>query len=170
MAANRALPPTVLARLRTGLPVLVLSANARGTPHSTYSWAVAVDAGRLCVAVDRGGVTSANLRRSGRGAVQIVGTGGVNALVAGRAVRLRALLQPAGFPAALETWALTVTEAKNQSWPGVTTTELRYRWPPGHRAAMRRMEQAIYAALRDADAPRTRKRMIQVKSARTTSR
>ncbi len=102
--------------------------------------------------------------------MQIVGTGGVNALVAGRAVRLRALLQPAGFPAALETWALTVTEAKNQSWPGVTTTELRYRWPPGHRAAMRRMEQAIYAALRDADAPRTRKRMIQVKSARTTSR
>ena len=141
-----------LAPLAAGLPVLVLSSDGTGRVHATYSWAVAVDTRRLRLATDRGGRSSAHLRRSGRAALLVVGHAGLNLLLSGRVQRLPAALDVAGSPP-LDAWELTLSRVRDQSWPGVSTSVLRYRWPAPQRAAMRRMERAVIAALRHAAAP-----------------
>lgn len=149
-APARQLDDRALAVLGAGGPALVLSSDARGEPHATYSWAVAIDAHSMRIAVDRGGRSSANLRGRGRGAVMAVGLGGLNLLVSGRVRRLPGLLQPEGS-APLEVWALAVDRVRDQAWPGVATSTLAYRWPAAQRAAMRRMERAVLAGLRVAE-------------------
>lgn len=144
-----ALPAPAFARLHRGLAALVLSADAAGGAHSTYSWAVAADERTMCFVVDAGSVTSANLTRGGRGAVQVVGTAGLNLLISGATRRLCSRVAAAD-PAPMELWELAVDAVKDQSWPGVVTSALTYRWPADQRAAMRRMERAVYAELRAA--------------------
>lgn len=150
--ARARLGAAALAPLAAGVPVLVLSSDGTGFVHATYSWAVAVDARRLRVATDRGGRSSAHLRRSARAALLVVGHAGLNLLLSGRVQRLPAALDVPGGPP-LDAWELTLTRVCDQSWPGVATSVLRYRWPAPQRAAMRRMERAVIAALRDAAAP-----------------
>lgn len=130
--------------LVAGLPVLLLSADGRGRPHATYSWAVAAGPRRLRIAVDRGGRTSANWQRSGLAAVQVIGQGGLNLLIDGRARRLAPELACAP---AMELWQLAVRSVLDQSWPGVATSALRYRWPAGQAAPMRRFERTLYREL-----------------------
>jgi hypothetical protein len=148
MPESASLPAPALARLHAGVPVLVLSADAGGAPHSTYSWAVALDAQRLRFGVDRGSTTSANLLASASGAIVVVGSGGLNLLIGGRVRRLRARID-AVEPIPLELWEIEVTRVKDQSWPGVTTSALRYR-AVADGAPLRRLEKGIYAALRTA--------------------
>lgn len=142
--ARKTLDAQTLPLLAKGLPVLLLSADGRGRPHSTYSWAIALDARRLRLGVDRGGHTSANWRRSGLAAVQVVGQGGLNLLIDGRATQLAKALACEGF---MEPWELAIRSVLDQSWPGVATSTLRYRWPPEKTAAMRRFERALYGEL-----------------------
>lgn len=142
-----ALPPPVLARLRRGVPVLALSADGAGNAHSTYSWAVACDRRTLNFVVDAGSVTGANLAHSGRGALQVVSSAGLNLLISGAARRLRERVA-AIEPAPMELWQLALDALKDQAWPGVATSALAYRWPADRRAAMRRLERAVYAELR----------------------
>jgi len=145
-ALGSGLPPAALQRLAEGAPVLLLSADRWGRPHATYSWAVASGPRRLCIAVDRGGHTSANWLRSGQAAVQVVGTGGMNVLIGGRAVRLPGA--PACAPT-MEVWQLAVRTVLDQAWPGVATSTLRYRGTgAGGAAALRRFERALWRELR----------------------
>ena len=146
-------PPALHARLHAGAPVLALSASADGDPHSTYACAVALDERRLRFAVDRGSATCANLRGNACAALVVVGTAGANLLLGGRARLLSERIEAAA-PIALELWELEVTRSRDQSWPGVTTSELVYRWPPTQRAAMRRLERAVFAAMRQGGAER----------------
>jgi hypothetical protein len=44
---------------------------------------------------------------------------------------------------------MDVMGAKDQSWTGVSTTALMYEWPAEQREAMLKMEQAVYAEMRD---------------------
>lgn len=148
-----ALPGRFARRARDGLPVLVLSVGASGDPHSTYSWAVAADAQTVRFAVDRGSSTSANLARAQRAAVQFVGAWGQNLVAAGAVSQLAARIA-AAEPIPLEAWELRIDRLKDQSWPGVKTSRLAYRWPPEQRAAMRKLERAVYAELRASRAGR----------------
>lgn len=141
---SRALDEPTLQLLAKGSPVLLLSADARGRPHATYSWAIALSDKRLRIAVDRGGHTSANWRRSGLAAIQVVGQGGLNLLIDGRATQLAKALACEGF---MEPWELAIRSVIDQSWPGVATSTLRYRWPPEKTGAMRRFERALYGEL-----------------------
>ncbi|MCZ2290645.1 MAG: hypothetical protein LC125_01730, partial [Burkholderiales bacterium] len=61
----KTLDEPTLALLAKGSPVLLLSADARGRPHATYSWAIALSDKRLRIGVDRGGHTSTNWQKSG---------------------------------------------------------------------------------------------------------
>ena len=142
--ATRSLDAPTLELLAKGSPVLLLSADAKGRPHATYSWAIALNDKRLRIGVDRGGHTSANWRKSGLAAVQIVGQGGRNLLIDGRAKRLAPALQ---CEAAMEAWELAIRSVLDQSWPGVATSSLRYRWPRERAAAMRRFERGLYREL-----------------------
>jgi hypothetical protein len=44
---------------------------------------------------------------------------------------------------------MDVMGAKDQSWTGVSTTALMYEWPAEQREAMLKMEQAVYAEMRN---------------------
>ncbi|MCZ2291549.1 MAG: hypothetical protein LC125_06335, partial [Burkholderiales bacterium] len=63
--ATRSLDAPTLELLAKGSPVLLLSADAKGRPHATYSWAIALSDKRLRIGVDRGGHTSTNWQKSG---------------------------------------------------------------------------------------------------------
>lgn len=141
---RKTLDAATLQLLAAGTPVLLLSANEDGRPHSTYSWAVATSSRRLVIGVDRGGHTSANWQRSGLAAIQIIGQGGRNLLLDGQARQLAPALQS---QAMMEPWALQIHTVLDQSWPGVATSTLRYRWPPEQGASMRRFERALYREL-----------------------
>ena len=141
---TRTLDEPTLELLADGSPVLLLSADAKGRPHATYSWAIALTGKRLRIAVDRGGHTSTNWRKSGQAAVQIVGQGGRNLLIDGRARQLAPTLH---CEAAMEPWELAIRGVLDQSWPGVATSTLRYRWPRERAAGMRRFERSLYREL-----------------------
>jgi hypothetical protein len=141
---RKTLDPATLQLLAAGTPVLLLSADAQGRPHSTYSWAVATGRQRLAIGVDRGGHTSANWQRSGLAAIQIVGQGGHNLLIDGQARQLAPALQ---CQALMEPWELRIHTVLDQSWPGVATTTLGYRWPRESGAQMRRFERSLYREL-----------------------
>ena len=55
----------------------------------------------------------------------------------------------ASAPASIMLFEMDVMGAKDQSWTGVSTTALRYEWPAEQREAMLKMEQAVYAEMRD---------------------
>lgn len=142
------LPEKLLVYLRPGAPALMLTTDADGYAGSAYTWVVALDAMRLRFAVDLGSSALANLRRSDRMAIQIIGPGELSFLVKGGARQLGERIAAAA-PAAVMLWEMCVVAAKDLSWPGVTSTALAFQWPAAQRAAMLRMEQAIYAEMRD---------------------
>lgn len=142
------LPEKLVGYLRPGAPGLLLTSGADGYASSAYSWILAMDARRVRFAVDQGGSAMANLQRSGQASLQIIGPGDVTFLVKGRARQLKERIA-AAEPYAIMLYEMEVAGAKDQSWPGVATTALRYEWPAEQREAMLRMEQAVYAEMRD---------------------
>jgi hypothetical protein len=141
------LPERLLARLRAGAPALLLTGDEAGYPNVAYTWAAAPDVGRVRFGADHGSATLANLQRDGRASLQIVAPGNLVFLVKGTARTLKDRIAAAPFRMAL--MELAVAEAKDQSWPGVTVAPLSYEWPADQREAMLRMEQSVYAELRD---------------------
>lgn len=98
---------------------------------------------------DQGSVTLANLERTSRAALQVLGEGGLVYLIRGESTMGRPRIEAAPFPIAM--MDLRVTWVKDQSWPGVEVLPLGYRWSPEHREAMQAMERAVYAELRGDD-------------------
>jgi len=125
----------------------VLTVGDDGFASSTYTWAVARDARTLRVGVDHGSNALANLMRDGQSSVVVIGERGFNHLITGHAREVRPRITAAA-PAEMALWEITVNAVRDQSWPGVETTALRYRWPRDRAAAMRRMERAVAAEMR----------------------
>lgn len=143
------MPEKLVAWLRPGAPGLLLTSGADGYATSAYTWILALDAGRARFAVDEGGSTMANLERGGQATLQVIGQGDVSFIVKGRARRLKDKLAGAA-PYVIQLWGLDVVGAKDQSWPGVSTSALTYEWPAEQREAMLKMEQAVYEEMREA--------------------
>jgi hypothetical protein len=91
----------------------------------------------------------ANLQRTGLASIQVIGPGDVSFLIKGKSRQLRERLAAAA-PYSIQLWEMDVMGAKDQSWTGVSTTALMYEWPAEQREAMLKMEQAVYAEMRDA--------------------
>ena len=142
------LPEKLVGYLRPGAPALLLTCGADGYSTSAYTWALGLDDKRLRFAVDVGGSSMANLQRSGQASVQIIGPGDVSFLVKGKSRLIKERIDAAA-PASVMLWEMDVVAAKDQSWPGVATTALAYEWPAAQREAMLKMEQAVYAEMRD---------------------
>lgn len=145
------LPAKLFGYLRPGAPALMLSCGADGYATSAYTWAIAVDDKRLRFAVDVGGSSMSNLQRSGQASIQVIGPGSVSFLVKGKSRLLKERIDAAA-PYAIMVWEMEVMGAKDQSWTGVSTTALMYEWPAEQREAMLKMEQAVYAEMRDCGA------------------
>lgn len=144
---SAALSDRVAGLLRPGAPALVLSAGADGWPHAAMTWAVARSPEIVRFIVDEGSTTQRNLRRDGRASLQIVGRDDVVALVKGAARERRARVAAASFPMAM--WELAVADVKDQSWGPVAVSPLSYEWRGPEAAALRRMEEAVLAELRE---------------------
>lgn len=142
------MPEKLVAYLRPGAPGLLLTAGADGYATSAFTWIVALDGRRARFAVDEGGSTLVNLQRNGQASLQAIGPGDISFLVKGRARPLKPKLDGAS-PYVIQLWEMEVVGAKDQSWPGVATSALAYEWPAGQREAMLKMEQAVYAEMRD---------------------
>ncbi|MCK9382680.1 MAG: pyridoxamine 5'-phosphate oxidase family protein [Sulfuritalea sp.] len=134
--------------LRPGAPALMLTTGADGYAGSAYTWVVAMDAMRLRFGVDLGSSSMENLQHSGQVTIQVIGPGDISFLVKGKARQIKERIQAAA-PVTIMLWEMDAMGAKDQSWPGVTTTALAYEWPAEQREAMLKMEQAIYAEMRD---------------------
>ena len=143
------MPEKLVACLRPGAPGLLLTSGADDYATSAFTWIVALDASRVRFDVDEGGSTLANLQRGGQASLQVIGQGDISFLVKGRARLLKPQLDGAA-PYVIQLWEMEVVGAKDQSWPGVSTSALAYEWPAAQREAMLRMEQAVYQEMRDA--------------------
>lgn len=142
------LPAKLLGYLRPGAPALMLSCGADSYATSAYTWAIAIDDRRLRFAVDVGGSSAANLQRSGQASLQVIGPGNVSFLVKGKSRLIKERIEAAA-PYSIMIYEMDVMGAKDQSWTGVSTTALMYEWPAEQREAMLKMEQAVYAEMRD---------------------
>jgi hypothetical protein len=142
------LAPRLIDYLSPGAPALMLTTGADGYAGSAYTWVVAMDDRRLRFGVDLGSSSLENLRRSSLVSIQIIGPGDVSFLVKGEARPVKERIDAAA-PASVMLWEMDVVAAKDQSWPGVATTALAYEWPAAQREAMLKMEQAVYAEMRD---------------------
>lgn len=144
------MPPALVAWLRRGRAALLLTVGADGWATSTYTWAVALDATRLRVVADHGSRALANLERDGRASLVVVRPRGMNHLIKGRATPCAPRLQASDGVAAMALWEVAVDGVRDQSWQGVETSALAYRWPADVRGERRRMERAVFAEMRRA--------------------
>jgi hypothetical protein len=136
-----------LGYLRAGAPGLMLTTGADGFAGSSYTWVLAMDSARLRFGVDLGGSAMVNLQRTGQVSIQIIGSG-LTFLIKGSARQIKERIA-ATLPVAIMLWEMDVVAAKDQSWKDVTTAALMYEWPEAQRETMLRMEQAVYAEMRD---------------------
>lgn len=142
------LPEKLFGYLRPGAPGLLLTTGADGYSTSAYTWVLSLDEKRLRFAVDVGGSSMTNLQRTGLASIQIIGPGDVSFLVKGKSRLVKDRIDAAA-PYSIMLFEMDVMGAKNQSWTGVSTTALMYEWPAKQREAMLKMEQAVYAEMRD---------------------
>ena len=142
------LPQKLFGYLRPGAPGLMLTTGADGYATSAYTWVVSLDAKTLRFGVDYGGSAMANIQRTGQASIQIIGPGDVSFLIKGKSRPVKDRIE-ASAPASIMMFEMDVMGAKDQSWTGVSTTALMYEWPAEQREAMLRMEQAVYAEMRD---------------------
>ncbi|HET9000669.1 MAG TPA: pyridoxamine 5'-phosphate oxidase family protein [bacterium] len=145
--AKATLPDRLAGLLRAGSPVVLLTVGADGWGHAAMTWAVAVAPDRVRFGVDHGSRTLANLERDGKAALQVIGRENILALIKGPAQMRRARIAAAPFPIAL--WEMAVTEVKDQSWAPVVVSPLAYEWTGPQADALRQIEQAVLAELRD---------------------
>lgn len=144
------LPDRLFTFLHGGTPALLLTVDADGFARTAYTWAAAPDTGRVRFAADRGSTTLGNIERDGKAALQIAGASNILFLVKGGVRVIREQVAALPFPVSLA--EMTVTEAKDQAWPGVTVTPLTYEWPEDQREKMNAMEAAVYEELREWEA------------------
>jgi hypothetical protein len=133
--------------LRPGAPAIVMTVGADGWGHAAMTWAVAWTEDRIRFVVDHGSTTQSNLARSSKAALQVIGREDIVALVKGDARECRARIEAAPFPMAM--WEMTVADVKDQSWGPVAVSPLAYEWRGPDAEALRKIEQAVLAELRD---------------------
>jgi len=134
--------------LQPGLPSVLITVDEEGFGHAVMTWAVAAASDRVRFAADHRSRTLANLQRTGKAGLEIIGPGNILAMIKGPARQVRERLQAAPFGMAL--WELTVTDVKDQAWENVTVSPLTFQWVGPKAEEMRRMEAAVLAELRDA--------------------
>ncbi|MBI5016301.1 MAG: pyridoxamine 5'-phosphate oxidase family protein [Deltaproteobacteria bacterium] len=141
------MPQRLLSYLSPGAPALLLTAGADGYPSSAYTWALALGPKLVRFAVDREGTAFANIQRSGLAGLHIIGPNDLAFLVKGTTRKLKDKI--AAAPTELMLYEMKVIGARDQSFPGVTANPFTYEWPADHREAMLKMEQAVFAEMRE---------------------
>ena len=141
------MPEKLVSYLRSGAPALLLTAGADGYPSSAYTWAVALNAKCVRFAVDADGTAFVNLNQSGLAGLHIIGPDNLAYLVKGTSKQLKDRIASVS-PGEMSLWEMQVIGARDQSFPGVTPKPFTYEWPADQRAAMQKMEQAVFTEMK----------------------
>ncbi len=141
------MPERLLAFLRQGAPVLLATHGEDGWPSIVMTWAAARDDRTVRFGVDTGSATEANILREGKATLQVIGPDNILFLIKGTVRKVKDQIEAAPFPIGMA--EMSVTEVKDQSWPGVVVAPLTYQWEGEQREAMAAMEQAVLAELRE---------------------
>jgi pyridoxamine 5'-phosphate oxidase-like protein len=141
------LPGHLLSYLSAGAPVLLLTMGADDFPNTAYTWAVALDERRVRFGADLGSATLANLQRTRRAALQIIGPDNLVFIVKGRARKVKERI--AATPLRVAMMELDIVAVKDQSWRQATVAPLAYAWEDDLSDTMRAMEQAVFAEMRE---------------------
>lgn len=141
------LPDPALAWLQGGAPALLLTADDEGYPGAAFAWAAARDAGRIRCGADHGSATLANLERTGKAALQLMGPDGLLYIARGSGCVVKEQLAAAPLPISIA--EVAIADVKDQSWPGVVVAPLSFEWPPEQKEELLALEQAVYAELRE---------------------
>lgn len=142
------LPANLLGYLTPGAPALLLTCGSDDYPSSQYTWAVATDNKHIRFGADQGSTALANLNRTGLAGLVVMGANDTTFLVKGRTRLLKERIAAAA-PASIALFEMEVTGAKDQSWTGVSIAPLHYEWAADHREDLLRMEQAVFAEMRE---------------------
>ena len=142
------MPQKLLTHLEPGAPALLLTAGADGYPSSAYTWAVALGPNVVRFAVDEQGTAFANIQRSGLAGLHVIGPNDLAFLIKGTVRKVKDHI--AAAPTALMLYEMQIIGARDQSFPGVTAKPFTYEWSADQRAAMLKMEQAVFAEMRGA--------------------
>jgi hypothetical protein len=137
------LPARLAAVLARGTAGLFLTVGPGARPHAAFTWVAAAGPSELRIAVDAPSTSLSNLERNARAAVQIIAPDDVLFVVKGAAVfRGRHEVPPGLSMAVVE---MAVEECRDQSWPAVRVSPLRYEWVDPR---MREAEAAVLRLLR----------------------
>lgn len=143
------MPTKLLGYLTPGAPALLLTSGSDDYPSSQYTWAIAIDNRHVRIGADQGSTALANLARTGKAGLVVMGPDDTTFLVKGTVRQLKERIEAAA-PASIALFELEVTGAKDQSWSGVSIPPLHYEWAADHREELLRMEQAVFAEMRAA--------------------
>jgi hypothetical protein len=141
------LPGRLLSYLSAGAPVLLLTTGEDDFPNTAYTWTVALNARRVRFAADLGSATLANLYRTRRAALQIIGPDNLLFIVKGTAREVKERI--ASTPLRVAMMELDIVAVKDQSWRQATVAPLAYEWKDDLSEAMRAMEQEVFAEMRE---------------------
>lgn len=141
------MPTRLTEFLRQGAPAILATPGADGWPNVVMTWAAAWDERTVRFGADVGSTTLANLERERKATLQVIGPGNLLFLVKGEVRQVREQIEAAAFPIAM--MELTITQVKDQSWPGVVVAPLSYEWVGDDGERMAAMEQAALAELRE---------------------
>ena len=142
------LPDPLLAYLRDGTLGIILSVCEDGYPTNAFTWVIALDSKRLRVVADHGGRTLANLQRDRQAVIQIIGPDNLIFLVRGTTRQIKDDLEATPIGVAL--FEMDVIGARDQAWPAATPAPLSFQWADDIRDEMLKMEQSVYAEMREA--------------------
>lgn len=112
--------------LAAGTPAILLTVDESGFPHTAFTYAITTEAHRLAVAVDEATRTLANLERTGKASVQILGGGNIVYLLKGRVYVSSGRLTASPVPSRRA--EIEIQSVKNQAWSGVAVEALAYHY------------------------------------------
>ena len=126
---------------------MLVTAGPDGWGHAVMTWAVALATDRVRFGVDHGTSTLANLQRTGKATLQVIGQENLLVLIKGHARQVRERIVAAPFAMAM--WELVVAEVKDQTFSGVVVSPLAFEWTGPQAEELRRIERHVLAEMRE---------------------
>ncbi len=118
------LPDLLLSELKGGCPALLLSIGEDGYPTVAYTWMVALNATNIRFGADHDSATLNNLYWDGQASLEVITPTNLVFLVKGKTLQIKPQIEATAFKMVM--MVMEVTEAKDQSTPGVDVHPFSY--------------------------------------------
>ncbi len=143
------LPDELRSELHDGCPALLLTIGEDGYSTAAFTWMVALNSTDIRFGADHDSTSLNNLIREGQASLEVITPANHVFLIKGQTSQVKSRIEATPFKMVMMEMALT--EAKDQSTPGVNVHPLSYEWKPDQRQAMLAMEKAVYTEMREWD-------------------